>query len=46
MKTDTRNELRELIERLENFRDEVYDYDYDDTALWHLDEAIKNLKRI
>jgi len=44
--TDTRNELRELIERLKTFYDDVYDYDYDEYALWHLNEAIKHLERI
>ena len=44
MKTETRAEVREEIRRLENMRDEIYDYDYDEYLLWHLDEAINHLK--
>lgn len=46
MKTDNREELKELIKKLALFRDEIYCYDYDEYALWHLDEAIKQLKHI
>ena len=46
MKQDNREELKELIKKVEQFHDDIYDYDYDDTALWHLNEAIRNLKAI
>ena len=46
MNSENRKELETLIEKLKKFRDEVYDYNYDEYALWHLDEAIRQLERI
>jgi len=46
MKTDDREELEILIDKLEEFRSDIYDWDYDDRVLWHLDEALRQLKRI
>ena len=46
MKTENREELKGLIKQVEQFREDIYDWDYDETALWHLDEAIRQLKHI
>lgn len=44
MKTETMEEIREEIRRLEVLYREIYDYDYDETALWHIAEAHEHLK--
>ncbi len=46
MNGDNRKELKDLIKKVEQFRDDIYDYDYDETALWHLNEAIRQLNFI
>ena len=46
MKQENSNELKEILDKLEKFRDNIHDYDYDEYVIWHLDEAIKQLKRI
>ena len=46
MITENKHELNEILKKLQKFRDFIYDFDYDENALWHLDEAINNLKRI
>ena len=43
MKQETIEEVREEISRLQNLRNDIYDYDYDEYLLWHLNEAIKHL---
>ena len=46
MKTDNYEKLNEIINELVIFRNDIYDYDYDEYALWYLDEAITQLKRV
>lgn len=45
MKAETIKDIREEINKLKKLRSDIYDYDYDDTALWHIDEAINHLKK-
>ena len=44
MKTDTVNDIKNAISTLQSFREDIFDYDYDEYVIWHLDEAIKHLK--
>ncbi len=45
MKTDNREAIKSKLAELKELRQDIYDYDYDETALWHLDRAIENLQR-
>lgn len=44
MKTETMDEIRAEIRNLTVLYNDIYDYDYDETALWCINEAINNLK--
>ena len=46
MKPDNRQELAEIIARLEQFKKDVHDYDYDADDLWLINEALGRLKQI
>ena len=46
MKTDTENEIKSLLKKAEEIRQDVYDYDYDGDVLYCLDNAIKAIKNI
>lgn len=46
MKTDNKEKVWEFIKQLQEFRQDIYDYDYDDTALWNLTNAITSLHNI
>lgn len=46
MKTDNYQELQDIIKTLKQFRDDIYDYDYDRETLWEIDEAINHLNSI
>lgn len=39
-------ELKDIIAELEQFRKDVYDFDYDRETLWNIDNAIRSLKNI
>ena len=39
-------ELKNIIAELEQFRKDVYDFDYDRETLWYIDNAIRSLKNI
>lgn len=45
MKADNREAIKSKLAELKELRQDIYDYDYDWTALWHLDRAIENLQR-
>lgn len=46
MKPDNRKELEEIISRLEQFKQEIHDYDYDADTIWLIREALGRLKQI
>lgn len=46
MKAENRDELEYILKELKQLRNNIYDYDYDEYVLWHLDEAIKQLDRV
>ena len=46
MKTDIENEIKSLLKKAEEIRQDVYDYDYDCDVLYCLDNAIKAIKNI
>ena len=39
MKTENFERVKELLEELTQLRRDIYDYDYDDDALWCIDNA-------
>lgn len=46
MKTENYARLEELIQKLMELHNDIYDYDYDRETLWYISEAIDNLKSI
>jgi len=46
MKTETTEEIREALRGLKVIYNNIYDFDYDEYALWHLNEAIEHLKEL
>lgn len=46
MKTETAKEIREALRGLKVIYNKVYDFDYDDYVLWHLNEAIERLEEL
>jgi hypothetical protein len=46
MTTANEKDLKNIIAELEQFRKDVYDYDYDKETLWYIDNAIQSLKNI
>jgi hypothetical protein len=46
MITENEKELKRIISELEQLRKDIYDYGYDESALWYIDNAIQSLKNI
>jgi len=44
MKSETRDALESIIKELEQLKSDVYDYDYDDTVIWNINNALRSLK--
>lgn len=44
MKPDTKESIEKLEKELLGLRKEVYDYDYDESVLYHLDRALDQLR--
>jgi len=45
MKTDNRQAIKAKIKELKELRNDIYDYDYDEDALWYIDRAIERLQQ-
>lgn len=46
MKESTWEKINDLIQEATDLYRDIYDWDYNETALWHLSEVIRNLKAI
>lgn len=46
MKTENAETLKGIIKELEQFKSDIYDYDYDRDVLWCIQNALIALKNI
>ena len=45
MKADNREAIKGKIKELKELWQEIYDYDYDESALWYISRAVESLTR-
>jgi len=45
MKAENRQSLESKVKELKELRQNIYDYDFNETAIWYISRAIESLER-